>query len=94
MNKKELLEIANLAKLRIDENEISSFLEDFNNIVSYVDSVKELNVTEATLEDIYLNHENTMRLDEPKNTLSRDEISSFAPEFENGYVVVPRVIET
>lgn len=94
MNKKELLEIANLAKLRIDESEISSFLSDFNNIVSYVDSVKELNVSEASLEDIYMNHENTMRLDVAKNTLTRDEISSFVPEFENGYIVVPKVIET
>ncbi len=94
MNKKELLDIANLAKLRIDDSEISSFLEDFNNIVSYVDTVKELDVKETTLDDIYLNHENAMRMDEPKNNLSRDEIASFAPEFENGYIVVPRVIET
>lgn len=94
MNKKELLEIANLAKLKIGEGEISSFLEDFNSIVSYVDSVKELNVTDMDMDEIYLNHENSLRLDEVQNTLTRDSISSFAPKFENGYIVVPRVIET
>ena len=28
------------------------------------------------------------------NSMTRDEISKIAPKFENGYIVVPRVIET
>ena len=62
---------------------------------SYVDSIKELDTSSITEEDLYPHlAENSLRKDEIGSSLLRDEISKIAPRYENGFVVVPRVIET
>ncbi|MCE9501638.1 MAG: Asp-tRNA(Asn)/Glu-tRNA(Gln) amidotransferase subunit GatC, partial [Leptospira sp.] len=84
----------NLAKLKIDDSEIEGVLGDFNKITGYVDQIRELDTSSVGKDEIYLNHENSVRPDVSKNSLSRDDIAKFAPQFENGFVVVPQVIET
>ena len=93
MDRKQFEQIANLAKLKIDDSEIDGVLRDFNKVMEYVDKIRELNTSSVEKDEIYLNHENSVRPDIAKNTLSRDEIAKFTPAFENGFVVVPRVIE-
>ncbi|MCB1179670.1 MAG: Asp-tRNA(Asn)/Glu-tRNA(Gln) amidotransferase subunit GatC [Leptospiraceae bacterium] len=94
MDEKTLKEIAYLSRLEIESSQIESFLGDFNKIMDYVDQVKELDVSSIKEEDLYPNFENATREDKVENSLSRDDISKISPKFENGYIVVPRVIET
>ncbi len=94
MDKNQLISIANLSKLKIEEHQINSMLTDFNNIVAYVDQIRNMDTSSINEDDIYLNHQNAVRLDVPCKCLQTEEIASIAPQFENGYVVVPRVIET
>ena len=95
MDSKKLQEIAYLSRLRFDVSEIDEFVNDLNKIMSYVDSIKELDTSSITEEDLYPHLvENSLRKDEIGSSLLRDEISKIAPRYENGFVVVPRVIET
>ncbi|HRG47447.1 MAG: Asp-tRNA(Asn)/Glu-tRNA(Gln) amidotransferase subunit GatC [Leptospiraceae bacterium] len=94
MEKDKLQSIANLAKLRFEESQLEGMLTDFNKIMAYVDKVKELDTNGVTEEEIYEWSENRVRPDILGNSMTRDEISRIAPKFENGYIVVPRVIET
>ena len=94
MEKDKLQSIANLAKLRFEESQLEGMLTDFNKIMAYVDKVKELDTNGVTEEEIYEWSENRVRPDILCNSMTRDEISRIAPKFENGYIVVPRVIET
>ena len=95
MDSKKLQEIAYLSRLRFDVSEIDEFVNDLNKIMSYVDSIKELDTSSITEEDLYPHlAENSLRRDEIGSSLLRDEISKVAPRYENGFVVVPRVIET
>ena len=95
MDSKKLQEIAYLSRLRFDVSEIDEFVNDLNKIMSYVDSIKELDTSSITEEDLYTHLvENSLRKDEIGSSLLRDEISKIAPRYENGFVVVPRVIET
>ncbi len=94
MEKDKLQAIANLAKLRFEESQLDGMLTDFNKIMAYVDKVKELDTKSVTEEEIYEWSENKVRPDILGNSMTRDEISQIAPKFENGYIVVPRVIET
>lgn len=93
MNKEELLQIASLAKLKIEDQEVDSMLSDFNKIVAYVDKIKEMDTSSINEDEIYFNHQNSIRPDITGVCLKKEEIASVAPQFENGYVVVPRVIE-
>ena len=94
MEKDKLQAIANLAKLRFEESQLDGMLSDFNKIMAYVDKVTELGTKSVTEEEIYEWSENKVRPDILGNSMTRDEISKIAPKFENGYIVVPRVIET
>lgn len=95
MDSKKLQEIAYLSRLRFREDELESFLSDFNKITAYVDRVKELDTSGITDEDLYPHfEENALRPDEIGTSLGRDEIAKLSPKYENGFVVVPRVIET
>lgn len=94
MDEKELKNIANLAKLNIDDAEVSSMLNDFSRIVQYVDEIKNLDTSSVGDDEIYEQIFYELRKDLAENGLKRDDLAKIAPSYENGYVVVPKVIET
>ncbi|EMY61710.1 Asp-tRNA(Asn)/Glu-tRNA(Gln) amidotransferase subunit GatC [Leptospira terpstrae] len=94
MDEKELKNIANLAKLNIEDSEVSSMLNDFSRIVQYVDEIKNLDTTSVGDDEIYEQIFYELRKDLAENGLKRDDLAKIAPSYENGYVVVPKVIET
>lgn len=94
MDEKELKNIANLAKLNIEDSEVSSMLNDFSRIVQYVDEIKNLDTTSVGDDEIYEQIFYELRKDLAENGLKRDDLAKIAPLYENGYVVVPKVIET
>ncbi|EMK02039.1 Asp-tRNA(Asn)/Glu-tRNA(Gln) amidotransferase subunit GatC [Leptospira sp. WS58.C1] len=94
LNEESLQKIAELSRLKIDPKDIQNFLTDFNKVLNYVDTITELNVSSVSDEDLYPNEGNSLRVDKAQEGLSRSQIESFAPSFQNGYFVVPKVIET
>ncbi|MDX1957045.1 MAG: Asp-tRNA(Asn)/Glu-tRNA(Gln) amidotransferase subunit GatC [Leptospiraceae bacterium] len=94
MDAETLKQIAFLSRLNFEASELDSMLQDFNRISEYVDKVKELDTSSVKEEDLYFQPENFLREDKIDNSFTREQISKIAPKYENGYVVVPRVIET
>ncbi|EQA43346.1 aspartyl/glutamyl-tRNA(Asn/Gln) amidotransferase, C subunit [Leptospira broomii serovar Hurstbridge str. 5399] len=94
LNEESLKKIADLARLKIRSEEVAPFLQDFNKILNYVDTIKELDVSSVTEDELYPNSGNSVRKDKAEDGLTRQEIEVFAPSFQNGYFVVPKVIET
>lgn len=94
LNEESLQKIAELSRLKIDPKDIQNFLTDFNKVLNYVDTITELNVSSVSDEELYTNEGNSLRADKAQEGLSRSQIESFAPSFQNGYFVVPKVIET
>ncbi|MCG9874162.1 MAG: Asp-tRNA(Asn)/Glu-tRNA(Gln) amidotransferase subunit GatC [Leptospiraceae bacterium] len=89
-----LRNIASLAKLKVDDTEAEKFVSDFNKMIEYVDVIKSLNTDTIQDDEIYYNHQNFTRPDVVENNLNRDALSKITPEYENGFIVVPKVIET
>jgi aspartyl-tRNA(Asn)/glutamyl-tRNA(Gln) amidotransferase subunit C len=94
VDKETFKKIAFLSRLSIDEKDLEPMLNDFNKISEYVDKVKELDTSSVKEDDLYFQPENFLRKDTIEESLTREEISKIAPKYENGYIVVPRVIET
>jgi aspartyl-tRNA(Asn)/glutamyl-tRNA(Gln) amidotransferase subunit C len=44
INKEKLKHLAELAKIDLSEEELEKFLDDLNNILNYVDEIKDLNL--------------------------------------------------
>jgi aspartyl-tRNA(Asn)/glutamyl-tRNA(Gln) amidotransferase subunit C len=92
----DVLKIAELAKLRFDEEELDSFTRQFRRILDYVEKLKEVRVEGvqptshvASIDDLEWG---TLRRDEVHKSLSEEEALSGAPDAGSGHFKVPKVI--
>lgn len=95
VTKDDVQKIAKLARLEFKESEVDAYTTDLNNVLGYIDQLKEADVTGVEpLENINETVElNDFRKDEFIATTSRDEALKNAPKAADGYFLVPKVIE-
>ncbi len=93
MDKDEILSLAKLARLEITETEIEGYKRDFDGILNYIDSIKEVDVS---MEDNYETNltKNYMREDELEYAPGEftDDILAVAPDTKNGYIKVKKIL--
>ncbi len=87
--------VAQLARLKLTEEEKARFSEQLNQIVDYIDQLNELDTssTEPTSHVLPLN--NVFREDELKRIVpvdSNEELLKLAPEHDKGHYKVPQII--
>ncbi len=87
--------IAKLARLDFSGEEYDKLTTDMNNVLGYIDQLKELDVSNvAPLENINESVEkNVFREDKSGPSLSEAEALKNAPKAADGYFLVPKVIE-
>ena len=87
--------IAKLARLDFSNEEFEKLMHDMNNVLGYIDQLKELDVSNiAPLENINEGQEeNVFRADASAASLSTEEALKNAPKAADGYFLVPKVIE-
>ncbi|MEP7234006.1 MAG: Asp-tRNA(Asn)/Glu-tRNA(Gln) amidotransferase subunit GatC [Ignavibacteriota bacterium] len=88
-------DIAKLARLNFSGEEYDKLTLDMNNVLSYIDQLKELDVSNvAPLENINESVEkNVFRADKSEDCLSQSDALRNAPKAADGYFLVPKVIE-
>jgi aspartyl-tRNA(Asn)/glutamyl-tRNA(Gln) amidotransferase subunit C len=93
ISKEEVLHVAHLARLDLDEAAIEKFAEQIGEILEYIDQLKTVETAniKPTSHAIFLT--NAFREDEEKVHLGRDSVLQNAPEKEDGSFVVPKVID-
>ena len=92
VSKEEILHIAKLADLKINEHEIDEYtknLDDVLNFMKILDSVNTDNVEESIGS---LNNINVFRKDEIKEFEDKEALLQNAPEKENSMFRIPKVI--
>ncbi len=93
ISREEVLHVAHLARLEFSEEEVELFTTQLADILNYVAQLNELDTSnvEPTYHAIPLS--NVFREDEVRESFPVDEILANAPERENGFFVVPKVIK-
>lgn len=93
VSKEELLHIANLARLTINENEIENYLANLEDILNFANIVNE-----APVENLDI----TIGANEAKNVFRKDEVKEFdniegllqnAPSLELNMFKIPKVVQ-
>ena len=89
----EIRNIANLARLHIDENEVGRYQEDLSRILEFVEQMNAVDV--AGIEPMAHPQELLQRLrtDEVTEKDQREKFQSIAPATRDGLYLVPKVIE-
>ena len=92
ITKKEVLYVADLARLNLDAAAIEKFAGQIGEILEYVDKLNEVNTegVKPTSHAISLN--NAFREDEQKEHLDREQALANAPQKEDGNFLVPKVV--
>lgn len=93
LTKKEVQQIANLARIHLTDEELDKLTGNLGNILGYVEKLKELDVTNVEPTSHALPVQNVYRPDIVKPSLSQDEALKNAPQKEGGAFKVPQVIE-
>ena len=92
----EVLKIADLAKLHFTEEELDAFVPQFQNILDYIEQLKEANIegveptSHVSLSADFEKH--MFREDEVRDSLPVDESLANAPDPGSGHFRVPKVI--
>lgn len=90
---KDVANVALLSRLEFSENELETFTGQMDAILEYADVLNKLNVDNVQPMAHVLPLKNVMRTDEAKPSLPRELALSNAPEQEDGYFKVPKVME-
>jgi len=100
VTKEEVQKVADLAKLEFSQSELESLTGELNNILGYIDQLKELDVTNAApLENLNEAFEGTLehgssglRADVERKCLPVEDALRNAPKAADGYFLVPKVL--
>lgn len=93
IEKTEIIKIANLAKLKFSDEELEKFTSQFNEILDYMAKLNEINTDNVQPLSHPLEVTNVMREDELKNSVETKDALLNAPEKDEQYFLVPKVIK-
>lgn len=89
----EVRHVAGLARLKIDAGDLERFAGQLGVVLEYIESLKSVN-TEGIVPTAHaVFTKNAFREDEEQGSLERDSALAGAPESEDGFFVVPKIIE-
>ncbi len=94
LSRADILKLAKLAKLKLDDDEIESFRTEISEILGYVEQLQNVDVDD--LEPTYqvTGLKNVTRKDQPINYgATPADLLKNAPETKDGYIKVKRVIQ-
>ncbi len=92
ITKDEVLYVADLARLDLDEASIDRFAGQIDTILDYVDKLNEVDTEGIRPTSHAISLTNAFREDEPAEHLDREKALANAPEKEDGSFVVPKII--
>lgn len=89
----EVKKIAYLARLKIDEADISGYVTNLSNILELVEQMNAIDTAGVVPMSHPLDAVQRLREDRVTETDQRDDFQAIAPSVEDGLYLVPRVIE-
>jgi len=85
--------IAALARLKVDENDIPAYTENLSNILDLVDKMQAVDTSNVEPLANPLDATQRLRADDVTEPNQREQLQTVAPATEAGLFLVPKVIE-
>lgn len=93
ISKKDVLETAELARLEFNEEELEKFTHQLGDILEYIEDLNELDTQNVEPTSHVLELSTPLRKDKVEQLITAEEALQNAPEREDDFFVVPKVIE-
>lgn len=93
LNRKDVEHVALLSRLELSENELDKFTGQLDAILEYIDVLNQVDTSAVEPMAHVLEIRNVMRADEVQPSLSREAALQNAPDAEDGFFKVPKIVE-
>jgi aspartyl-tRNA(Asn)/glutamyl-tRNA(Gln) amidotransferase subunit C len=91
MDPRDVAAIADLARLECDEQTLTTFARQLDEILTYMDKLNQLDTSDVQPMYSPVRHETAFRQDKVSQTYSREELLENAPQEDGRYFIVPKV---
>ena len=92
INKDEVKKVAHLARLELNDNEVSKHAEQLEKILDYIGQLEKIDTDNIPCTTRAIEVVNVFRKDEKKNSDCNEEILGLAPSKEDKYFKVPKIM--
>lgn len=92
LTREEVLNVAKLARLKFQPDEIEKFQIELNDILGYIDMLNEVETEEVIAMTQVNSQVNNLREDIVKESLTVEKALSNAPDSGDGAIIVPKVV--
>jgi len=89
----DVLKIAHLARLGIQQEQVESYASDLSNIMTLVEQMNQVDTSDIEPMAHPLDQSQRLRTDVVSESNQRDALQENAPDIEDGLFLVPRVID-
>jgi aspartyl-tRNA(Asn)/glutamyl-tRNA(Gln) amidotransferase subunit C len=89
IDRDQVLHVARLARLRLDESELERMSKELSGILDHVERISELDLDGVEPTSHVIELENVLRPDEPRPSWPRERVLEPAPDPANGAFRVP-----
>ena len=93
LNRKDVEHVALLSRLDLSENELDTFTGQLDAILEYIDVLNQVDTSAVEPMAHVLEIRNVMRSDEVQPSLPREAALQNAPDAEDGFFKVPKIVE-
>ncbi len=93
LDQQQVRDIADLARLQIDDSQIAEYQKNLSSILTLVEQLASVDTSAIEPMAHPLDAVQRLRADAVTETNQRDHFQSIAPATEQGYYLVPRVVE-
>ena len=93
ISKQEVIDTAELSRLDFEDSELEKFTEQLGNILEYIEDLNELNTDGVEPTSHVLELTTPLREDRVEQLITTEEALQNAPEKDDDFFVVPKVIE-
>ena len=88
----EVKKVANLARLELNDNEISNHAKQLEKILEYIKQLESIDTVDVPCTTRAIEVINVFRKDEKKNSDCKEELLELGPSREDKYFKVPKII--
>ena len=93
IDKDKIKQTSKLARISLDEKKVASLSKDLSNIFNFIEKLNEVNTDKVEPLSSILDHSLRSRKDEVNDGDIRDKILENAPNKNEDFFIVPKVIE-